>query len=44
MSVLLAVLLNAAVQAVGLDGFADVASVKQYPVMGFEAQLGRDVA
>ena len=42
--ILFAVVLDAAVQTIGLQRLADVAPVQQYPVMGLEAQFGGDVA
>ena len=43
MPVLLAILLDAAVQAIGFHRLADVAPVQQYPMVGLEAQFGGDV-
>ena len=42
--VLLAVLLDAAVQTIGAQGLADVPAVEQYPVVGLEPHLGGNVA
>ncbi len=42
--ILLAVLLNAAIQAVWTQGFADVPAMQQNPVVGLEPQLNGDVA
>lgn len=41
--ILLAILLYAAVQAIGTQGFADISAVEQYPVVGLETHLGGDV-
>ena len=41
--VLLAVLLDTAIQAIGTQGFADISAVEQYPVVGLETHLGGDV-
>ena len=42
--ILLAVLLNSAIQAVWTQGFADVPAMQQNPVVGLEPQLNGDVA
>ena len=42
--VLLAVLLDATIQAVGAQGLADISPVKQDPVMGLETQFLRNVS
>ena len=44
MSVLLTILLDATVQALGPQGFADVSPVQQDPVVGLETQILGDVA
>ena len=41
--ILLAILLYAAVQAVGTQGLADIPAVEQYPVVGLEPHLGGNV-
>ena len=43
-AVLLAVLLDAAIQTVWALGLADVTAVQQYPVVGLETQWGRNVS
>ena len=42
--VLLAVLLDATIQAVGAQSLADISPVKQDPVMGLETQFLRNVS